>query len=284
MAKEKEPKRLCRCGCGKMLSARAERRHRDGQVPPRIAAVQRNQSRVSRFETHESTVTFTVASSSHQVRTSGHGQDDNIDIDVDMLDSEHQPASPFDNCFDAEAMVSEETIIAACDEPATVQVNISVGKAKAAVWTEWRARRENATVSDDEDDDLPGLVTPEDDEDDDPDEDSELDGDSEPDYQSVDDHIEAEWEKEWAEMGESTLTSFRVLSLSYFINMAEKELTDEDLDVLRAFTFKTEENLSDKTFERMRHTFPKLSLDSFKITRSRAHFLASLSRYHTIVV
>ena len=50
--------------------------------------------------------------------------------------------------------------------------------------------------------------------------------------------------------------------------MAEKELTDEDLDVLRAFTFKTEENLSDKTFERMRHTFPKLNLDSFKTTRS----------------
>ena len=57
--------------------------------------------------------------------------------------------------------------------------------------------------------------------------------------------------------------------------MAEKELTDKDLDVLQVFTFKTEENLSDKTFERMRHTFPKLNLDSFKTTRSRAHFLAS---------
>ena len=61
--------------------------------------------------------------------------------------------------------------------------------------------------------------------------------------------------------------------------MAEKELTDEDLNVLRAFTFKTEENLSDRTFERMRHTFPKLNLDSFKITRSRAHFL-EIGRAH----
>lgn len=57
--------------------------------------------------------------------------------------------------------------------------------------------------------------------------------------------------------------------------MAEKELTDEDIMFLCAFTFKTEENLSDKSFERLRHTFPNLSLESFKVTRSRAQFLAS---------
>ena len=56
--------------------------------------------------------------------------------------------------------------------------------------------------------------------------------------------------------------------------MAEKELTEEDIMFLRAFTFKTEENLSDKSFERLRHTFPNLSLESFKVTRSRAQFLA----------
>ena len=91
-------------------------------------------------------------------------------------------------------------------------VNTSVDDAKDVVWTEWRSKRENAAVSDDEDyeskrdsthedsdDDLEGLVEPEDDE------------DSEADSQSVDDRIEAEWEKEWAEMGVlgfSMLTSF----------------------------------------------------------------------------
>jgi hypothetical protein len=88
-------------------------------------------------------------------------------------------------------------------------VNTSVKNARAAVWTDWRARRDKATISDDEDIDLDdgsahnsnhensddeevdGLIMPEDDE----------DSDNEYDSQSVDDQIEAEWEREWAEMG-----------------------------------------------------------------------------------
>ena len=226
MVKEKEPKRLCRCGCGKMLSARAEHRHRDGEVPPRIAAVQGNQRQLTGVERHLSqsikrTVVSTVASSSHQVETSDHLHDDNIDID--MLDSEHHSmpsASPFDNSFGPNVTVPEETIIADGVEPATatIHVNRSVGRAKAAVWTEWRARRENATVSDDdeddEDNDLPGLVIPEDDEDSDSDEDSEPDEECQPDYQSVDDQIEAEWENEWAEMGQFLFFHNELFALS----------------------------------------------------------------------
>ena len=57
--------------------------------------------------------------------------------------------------------------------------------------------------------------------------------------------------------------------------LTEKELTEEDLAFLRAFTFKTEENLSDSSFECLRQTFPELKLESFKITKSRAQFLAT---------
>ena len=196
-----------------MLSARAEHRHREGQVLPCIAAVQRNQSKVSGLEIHlsqsiKNTAMSTVASTSHQVNTSGLRQHEFVDID--MSASEHHlgqspPASPFTNPFISDSMVPGGTVITASVKPATAanQVNRSVGKAKAALWTEWRAQREKVTVSDEEEDDeLPGLVFPEDDEDSEDDEDNELDEDSEPDYQAVDDDIEAEWEKEWAEMGE----------------------------------------------------------------------------------
>ena len=44
---------------------------------------------------------------------------------------------------------------------------------------------------------------------------------------------------------------------------------------LRAFTFKTEENLSDKSFERLHQTFPELNLESFKVTKSHTQFLTS---------
>ena len=84
----------------------------------------------------------------------------------------------------------------------TTAVNTSVEKARAAVWSEWRAQRENGNGLDDEEDNNPedssheksdeeevGLVDPED------------DADSVDECNSVDDQIEAEWEKEWAEMG-----------------------------------------------------------------------------------
>jgi hypothetical protein len=88
------------------------------------------------------------------------------------------------------------------DYAAIGPASVAVNNARAAVWTEWRAHRERASVTDDEEDettrdrdsghedsdeDLPGLVMPEDDED--------------SDNESVDDRIEAEWEKEWTELG-----------------------------------------------------------------------------------
>ena len=102
-------------------------------------------------------------------------------------------------------MVPEETVMTRTATTGIAAVNSSVKNARAAVWTEWQARQENATVSDNEedentqddgheifysdDDELDGLVMPE------------YDEDNEYDSQSVDDQIEAEWEKEWAELG-----------------------------------------------------------------------------------
>jgi hypothetical protein len=97
-----------------------------------------------------------------------------------------------------------ETVTSGNLKPATAGVNGSIDNARAAVLTEWRAKRQKATVSDEEDNDSEenslrgnldsddesvGHVLPEDDE------------DSVDDSQSVDDRIEAEWEMEWAEMG-----------------------------------------------------------------------------------
>ena len=182
-----------------MLSARAERRHRDGKVPPRIAAVQKKESR------HEG--------------ASGLGR--NSRDDISMAKNPDRVPSPMETTLDGDycdyAAISQElpaafehdneTFPVATVEPATSSFDTSVDNARAAVWTEWRPQRENRTVSDDEqedntqdsghdsadsDDELVGLVMPEDDED---------SHDSEHDSQSVNDRIEAEWEKEWAEMG-----------------------------------------------------------------------------------
>ncbi|PPR00475.1 hypothetical protein CVT26_009682 [Gymnopilus dilepis] len=75
------------------------------------------------------------------------------------------------------------------------------------------------------------------------------------DFASMEDEIEAQWEKEWTELA--------------------NDLSDEDLRYLRAFSFKVDENLADKTFERMRHFFPELNFESLKTTKSRVEFLAA---------
>jgi len=179
MAKQKEAKRLCRCGCGKMLSARTERRHRDGQVPPRIAAIQQSQSHISK--------------SGRCTRPIKKTQDSSMDSD----NSDTNMPSLMDTRNDTPTFPDVEVTGPEFDEPAVAfptAVNGSIVNARAAVWAEWRTGR--GAVSDDEieeeehdsgnecsEDELLGLE------------------DDEVDTQSVDDRIEAEWEKEWADIG-----------------------------------------------------------------------------------
>jgi hypothetical protein len=193
MTKVKEPKRLCRCGCGKMLSARAERRHRDGQVPPRIAAIQNSQSKVTKHggRVSQSFEKIITSSTSHHARAASEEQED-----ASMDESSYRAPSPMDIALDDTGTLLDV-------ERESAELDDAVVNAKAAVLAEWRTER--AVVSDDEDasevqdsshesseDELPGLV-----------EDDEVEEDEEEDSQSVDDRVEAEWEKEWAEMGMS---------------------------------------------------------------------------------
>jgi hypothetical protein len=189
MTKVKEPKRLCRCGCGKMLSARAERRHRDGQVPPRIAAIQNSQSNVTKHggRISQSNERIITSSASRHTRAASEEQED-----VSMSEGSYRAPSPMDIPLDDTGSLPDV-------ERKSAELEDAVVHAKAAVWAEWRTER--AVVSDDDDasevqdesseDELPGLV-----------EDDEVEDDEE-DSQSVDDRVEAEWEKEWAEMGVS---------------------------------------------------------------------------------
>ena len=199
MPKKKEAKRLCRCGCDKMLSARAERRHREGKVPPRIAAVRKPQKKVSSGIPHHSQPIMTDAATTSDASATHAEEDFNrvpspmsvFSDDVPILPEFPEP--------------EDDMTIANNNEPVTTAaVNTSVEKARAAVWSEWRAQREIEGVSDDEEDnngnpeDIPheysddeqvGLG------------DAEDEGDSDDECNSVDDQIEAEWEKQWAEMG-----------------------------------------------------------------------------------
>ncbi|KAF9472874.1 hypothetical protein BDN70DRAFT_777195, partial [Pholiota conissans] len=53
------------------------------------------------------------------------------------------------------------------------------------------------------------------------------------------------------------------------------DLTNEDIEMVKAFSFKIQENVSDKGWEKMRNTFHHHSLPSLKVTKSRLEFLAA---------
>ena len=184
-----------------MLSAWAECRHHDGKVTPHIAAVQKSQTRVkagiSKSQSFNRTASLTSTAAQEDI-----GMDENSNWVPSPMDI----ASYWDTAIlqdvepEVPVMVPEETMMTQTATTGIAAINSSVKNARAAVWTEWQAQQENATVLDDEedentqddshensdDDELDGLVMPEDDE------------DNEYDSQSVDDWIEAEWEKKWA--------------------------------------------------------------------------------------
>ena len=96
-------------------------------------------------------------------------------------------------------------------ESDSAELEDTVANAKAALLAEWQTNR--AVISDDEDaeevqdsghesseEELPGLI--------DDDEDSDEEEEEEEDSRSVDDRVEAEWEKEWAEIGVSLQIHF----------------------------------------------------------------------------
>ncbi|KAJ7917801.1 hypothetical protein B0H13DRAFT_2322008 [Mycena leptocephala] len=55
---------------------------------------------------------------------------------------------------------------------------------------------------------------------------------------------------------------------------AAEELTEEDLAILRAFALKTEDHLTNATFEKLPYTFPTANIQTLKVTKARIEFLA----------
>ncbi|KAF8193127.1 hypothetical protein K438DRAFT_1674711, partial [Mycena galopus ATCC 62051] len=54
-----------------------------------------------------------------------------------------------------------------------------------------------------------------------------------------------------------------------------EELSDDDLAILRAFALKTEDNLTNATFDKLPFTFPDSYIPTLKVTKARIEFLAA---------
>ncbi|KAF6753356.1 hypothetical protein DFP72DRAFT_814138, partial [Ephemerocybe angulata] len=74
-----------------------------------------------------------------------------------------------------------------------------------------------------------------------------------------------------ADFGEwHVLVSFAYLLTTRLV----EDIDDDDLDILRAYSLKLDNNLTDATFRQLPQAFPKHNIASLKVTRKRVEFLA----------
>lgn len=95
----------------------------------------------------------------------------------------------------------------------------------------------------------------------------------------IDDLVEEDLQRVISQFGAFIFHSL-ITAYNTFANMPchlflAEELSEEDMDMLRSFTLKVEERLSEETWSKMMHTFHHHKIPSLKITKARVEFLAA---------
>ncbi|KAF7348742.1 hypothetical protein MVEN_01393300 [Mycena venus] len=78
----------------------------------------------------------------------------------------------------------------------------------------------------------------------------------------VGDIVEEEMERELAQFGKSIFASSPIFINDY---VPAEELSEDDLAILRAFAFKTEEHLTNTAFKKLPYTFPDANIQTLKL-------------------
>jgi hypothetical protein len=212
----KEPKRICRCGCGKYVSARTELRHRNGKAPTRIQAAQdrgRAALRLAKSLTKSVTSKAGQALKSTLTNISDCASHVSSSISGTEESRSHDDNQTEDFFAGDENLLHNNSIASRIEGESTSAMNVdlmhdsesavgpvpAVLDAQNAARDNWQHRR--ATVTDVLDEEEGGQ--------DEGDEDDSGDGLSDldvpviegSDTSSIEDVIDAEWEKEWAQLG-----------------------------------------------------------------------------------
>src|SRR5882762_595617 len=263
---EKAP---CSCGCGKLVSASTDHRHRAGKTTPRAKATglasQSITATTAKFhpslknspqKKRQRTNPGPLAPLEIQDRGAIHSSCVNdvpptANMAVDM-ESVNPPLSP--NHAETGGI---EPVVNPCAE----------------AWTNayrYRATVENAD-SDEESDGEEGETPSSESEDGG---DSSLsDSDSSDDGLGIEDTINDEFERELGNFG----AYFNVPSPPQFGNNVSsvEELTDDELAYLRHYALKVETHMTNDTFSKLAFAFPESTVATWKITKARAEFLAT---------
>ena len=266
---EKAP---CSCGCGKLVSASTDLRHRAGKTTPCAKATssqsitatttkfhpsRNNSPQRKRQRTDPGPLPPLENQDRGPIHASGLSNNEvpptaNMAVDMESVNPPLPSLSP--NHSETESI---EPVVNLCAE----------------AWT--NASRYRATVedadSDEESDGEEGGTLSSESEDG---RDSPLsDSDGSDDGLGIEDTIDDEFERELGNFG----AYFNVPSTPQFCNnvLTVEELTDEELSYLRHYALKVETQMTNDTFSKLAFAFPESTVASWKITKARAEFLAT---------
>ncbi|KIM39918.1 hypothetical protein M413DRAFT_29075 [Hebeloma cylindrosporum] len=246
------PKRPCPC-CGAILSEKTIERHVSGtHIPTRI--------KVTHAEAAHKRARFTSNLSSDPLGDLSGDSDGNESFESDsesMLDDVLPREGPSD-------LTPQPDFEPAPVNTADVDANRGTGPEREELegtirdtWSGRRARVEDYE-SDPEDEDFEEDVS----------------RSQSPENSNSDQESEFEWEGMRIPSGLG-LDDLVDEDLQQIIAEFAEELSEEDLDMLRTFSLKVEERLSEETWAKMMHTFHRHSIPSLKLTKARIEFLTA---------
>ncbi|KAJ2920000.1 hypothetical protein MD484_g408, partial [Candolleomyces efflorescens] len=229
------PRQLCSCGCGRRVAKSTDLRHRLGKAPTSILAAQA----CIPPNTGSAEAPAVVNQPRKRARRdAGLSSSAAHPAPVQEPAGPPRPVSPIPTNLDLENDVQDE------DELAPGPENIP----------EPHFYHRRASVeSDEEESDHSGADAPSDD--------------------------ESDWEEEDGEgliLDEAHLGYYDEMQEEFEQQLAgiAEQLTDDEIKYLRHFNLKVETHMSDETYAKLEFAFPESSFQSFKLTKSRAAFLA----------
>ncbi|KAJ2930473.1 hypothetical protein H1R20_g6626, partial [Candolleomyces eurysporus] len=232
---------ICGCGCGKKVSRSTDRRHRTGQAPRTILASQvLDGGRLAGPDIH---------------RTGRPRK-------IPRVDSAEAPLSLPQPLLHENASTSKEPTFMQADfaqsPPSQLFDDYSspdgtIPGSDDCVQPTLHSQRDLVESDDEEEPVLLAAVVGGDSDVDGEDEEI-ADAEEQYQYYAESDEMLEEFEREMAEIAE--------------------EITDEEIAYLRHFALKIDTHMSDETFEKLEFAFPESPFQSYKLTRSRAEFLA----------
>ncbi|KAJ7073433.1 hypothetical protein B0H15DRAFT_917558, partial [Mycena belliarum] len=271
-------KRKCTCGCGKEVSAQTERNHNQGRTTPLVVRAFHAARRLGSIlglspDRRRTLLSKTKLLSPHRSprkRHAGKNSGATAAAPMNVGENDESDMLPHFTADSPQALdrdvEMEEAPLASPQTRAPPELynpgdaenfNGARSMAREGVWSNGH----RVTIEDEEEEDLDADLEAEDEDE---------GGEGEDGFWADEDEYYDEYEELYGLPAEDLIDEDLERELAQFA----EELSENDLAILRAFALKTEDHLTNATFEKLAYAFPGANIQTLKATKARIEFLA----------